>query len=900
MHRLFATLLFLLVAMPTAASGADVAAGAPATAAVLSHEIVPATAEAKRNGEAAFIPLKDGSLLLLYGAHSKPGDWDRGEIRQIRSRDGGKTWSQPETVFSDPKRSLFQCALARLPSGDLGLTHSSLAHGQDAIKVFRRSSDEGKTWSEPIVINDKEYAYTTGPWDKLYVLESGRLIAILHCNLKPGAKKQGGPLGSYTVSSDDDGKTWKRSPATDVLHVADNPHKGHEWGFWEPSLVEHAPGKLLMLGRTPTGWLWESRSADNGTTWSAPVKTAVPNPVAPPVLTRVPGTDTLVLIQNPDVDMQSGWHGGPRRALAFRTSTDGGHTWSEPTDLYRATEEGLWVDYPAIRWIDGNLHLVWRHMRGAGVSGGGAGVSVTSLYHHVVPAARLAPTSATTAALEADVCVYGATSGGVAAAVQAARMGKRVVLVEPGRHLGGMTSGGLSAVDIGDPRTIGGITREFLTRLVARYGKTLVWDEPHKAVGGSGGGTGGAYCVEPHVAEETFEEFVKEAGVPVLRESRLVEVAKDGPRICRIVVAGPDGKRREIAAKMFIDTTYEGDLMAAAGVSHALTREGRDHYGESLAGIRYADWCRPRTPHEQPGPNGRKPSGQGVWDRDFPLDPYVRKGDPSSGLLPLINPGEPGTAGEAAPGVQAYCFRLCLTTAADRLPIEPPPGYDPARYEIVARFIEACLANGDDMDLRWFSKHDPVPNDKYDFNTATFGANLPGASWGWCEASHERRQELQREQEHYQRGLLHFLATDPRVPAKVRADMRRFGLPRDEFRDTGGWPHQLYVREGRRMIGELVMTQHHVCGKRVVDDPVSLGSYGIDSFSAIINPPQAMILSVGAIVKKPVVGANDQIVAGQRMSIGLSADHRVVDGAVGAQYLSELRRLIESPTLMLL
>jgi flavin-dependent dehydrogenase len=439
--------------------------------------------------------------------------------------------------------------------------------------------------------------------------------------------------------------------------------------------------------------------------------------------------------------------------------------------------------------------------------------------------ATLAPAADVTV----DVAVYGGTSGGVVAALQAARMGKRVVLIEPGRHLGGMTSGGLSAVDIGDPRTVGGITREFFTRLVARYGKKLAWDEPHKAVGGSGGGTGGAYAIEPHVAEEVFEELVKEAGVPVLRDARLIEVTKEGPRISRIVVAGPDGKRSEIAAKMFIDTTYEGDLMAAAGVSHTLTREGRDKYDESLAGIRYADWCRPRAPHEQPGPNGRKPSGQGVWDRDFPLDPYVRKGDPSSGLLPLINPGEPGTPGAAAPGVQAYCFRLCLTTAADRLPIEPPPGYDPARYEIVVRFIEACLANGDDMDLRWFSKHDPVPNDKYDFNTATFGGNLPGASWGWCEASPERRQELFREHEHHQRGLLHFLATDPRVPAKVRADMRRFGLPRDEFRDTGGWPHQLYVREGRRMIGELVMTQHHVCGKRVADDPVSLGSYGIDA-----------------------------------------------------------------------
>ena len=410
------TLCFLIVV-----AQADVAAAAtPADEAVLSHEIVRATEEAKRNGEASFIPLKDGSLLLLYGAHSKPGDWDRGEIRQIRSRDGGKTWSEPETVFSDPKRSLFQCSLARLPSGDLGLTHSSLANGTDAIKVFRRSSDDGKTWSEPIIISDKAHAYTTGPWDKLYVLESGRVLALLHCNLKPNTTKQGGPLGSYAVYSDDDGKTWSRSPANEVLRVADNPYRAHEWGFWEPALVEHAPGKLLMLGRTPNGWLWESRSADNGTTWSMPVKTAVPNPVAPPVLTRVPGTDTLVLIQNPEVDLKSGWHGGPRRALAFRTSTDGGRTWSEPTDLYRATEKDLWVDYPAIRWIDGNLHMVWRHNYRAATP-----QNMTSLYHLVVPAgvftaARGADAAARQASRETDLVVIGGTPGGIACAVRAA------------------------------------------------------------------------------------------------------------------------------------------------------------------------------------------------------------------------------------------------------------------------------------------------------------------------------------------------------------------------------------------------------------------------------------------------------------------------------------------------
>jgi lysophospholipase L1-like esterase len=347
-----------------------------------SHVIVPHSKEAARNGEASLIDLRDGSLLLMYGAHQKSGDWDRGEIRQMRSRDEGKTWSAPETVFSDAKRSLFQVAFARLANGDLGLTHTSLANGRDAFKVFRRSTDEGQTWSEPLKISDASHEYTTGPWDKLYVLASGRVIALLHCNMKPDAKKQGGPLGVYTVYSDDHGQTWTRSPLNEVLHVSDNPLKKHEWGFWEPALVEHASAKLLMLGRTTTGWLWESRSDDNGTTWSAPVQSTVPNPVAPPVLTRVPGTDTLALIHNPDVKLSDSWHGGERVALAFRTSQDSGRTWSAPTDIYRAPNNQLWVDYPAVRWVKGQLHLVWRHIVKANPASGPGG---TSLYHHVLP-----------------------------------------------------------------------------------------------------------------------------------------------------------------------------------------------------------------------------------------------------------------------------------------------------------------------------------------------------------------------------------------------------------------------------------------------------------------------------------------------------------------------------------
>ena len=427
--------------------------------------------------------------------------------------------------------------------------------------------------------------------------------------------------------------------------------------------------------------------------------------------------------------------------------------------------------------------------------------------------------------IQTDLCIYGGTSGGVVAAVQAGRMGRNVVIAEPGMHLGGMTSGGLSAVDIGDPRSIGGIAREYFTQLAATVGVTLAWDQAFKGDGGGGPATGGAYAIEPHKAEQVFTDMAKEAGVKVHFGAQLASVEKDGARITELVMKNGDIFR----AKVFIDTTYEGDLMAKAGVSYTLMREGNAKYGETLNGIHYTEKYLPRTNHLKPGSHGRVPGGQGVWDRDFPLDPYAVKGDPKSGLLPLINEGDPGKQGEPAPGVQAYCFRLCLSTnPANMIPITAPADYDPKRYEIVARFIEACLAIGDDMDLRWFSKHDPLPNDKWDFNTATFGGNLPGTSHGWPEANYTDRQKIAKEHENYHRGLLHFLATDPRVPEKVRKDMQRFGLPKDEFTDNGGWPHQIYVRQARRMVSDFVMTENHTFGRQPVAKSVGLGSYGTD------------------------------------------------------------------------
>ena len=425
--------------------------------------------------------------------------------------------------------------------------------------------------------------------------------------------------------------------------------------------------------------------------------------------------------------------------------------------------------------------------------------------------------------IETDICIYGGTSGGVVAAVQAAREGKRAVIAEPGRHLGGMTAGGLSAVDIGDPRSIGGIAREYFTRLVGRYGKKLAWDRPFESRGGPA--TGGAFAIEPHTAEFLFNEIASESKVPVHFGARLVRVRKDGTRIVELVTEAGTVFR----AKIFIDATYEGDLMARAGVSYTLQREGNAKYGETYNGIHYATIYQPRHNHKKPGANGRVPGGQGVWDRDFPLDPYVAAGDPQSGILPLVQAGDPGVPGDPASGVQAYCFRLCLTTADDRIPIAPPADYQPRHYELVARFIAACQGIGDDLDLRWFSKHDPLPNQKWDFNTATFGGNLPGASWEWPEASYARRDEIAKEHENYHRGLLHFLATDPRVPAKVQGEMRRFGLPRDEFTASGGWPHQLYIREARRMVSNLVLTEHHTFGRAIAPHAVSLGSYGTDT-----------------------------------------------------------------------
>ena len=416
-----------------------------------------------------------------------------------------------------------------------------------------------------------------------------------------------------------------------------------------------------------------------------------------------------------------------------------------------------------------------------------------------------------------DVCVYGATSGGVVAALQADRMGKSVILLEPYQHVGGMTSSGLSALDVGNPATIGGITREYFSKLAARYGKELSFENYFAH-------TGGDFVIEPSGAEKLFLEYLAESEITVRYDKKIRSAQMDDTKIISITME--DGSYYH--AKVFIDATYEGDLMATAGVSYTTTREANSKYNETGNGFSLKKYT-PSIYWGVPGDNGRRADRKGIWDRDIPISPYLDPTDKNSGLLPTIKPYSGEQNGEEAQGVQAYCFRLCMTDNPDnRIPINKPDNYDPWNYEIQRRFIQACVLQGDDMDIRWFTKLDPLVNDKWDFNTATFGSNIPGLSWDWPDADWDRRQDLYDYQRDYHMGLLYFLANDPVVPEKLKKQVRSFGLCKDEFVDNGGWPYQLYIREARRMISDLVMNENHCTGKLIAGKSVAMASYGLD------------------------------------------------------------------------
>lgn len=414
-----------------------------------------------------------------------------------------------------------------------------------------------------------------------------------------------------------------------------------------------------------------------------------------------------------------------------------------------------------------------------------------------------------------DLIVYGGTSAAITAAVQAKRMGKSVIVISPDVHLGGLSSGGLGFTDTGKKEVIGGISREFYQKVYDHYQTDEAWQwQDRSAYGNKGQGTpaidGDArtmWIFEPHVAEKVFEDFVKENEIEVLRDEWLNRengVTMENNRIVSIKTLS--GK--EFKGRMFIDATYEGDLMAAAGVSYHVGREANSVYNEQWNGIQTGVF------HHRHHFNVL----------DTPIDPYWIPGDPASGLLPRISAEDPGVKGEGDHKVQAYCFRTCMSNHPDnRVPFPRPENYDSTQYELLVRIFDAGWRE-------WFQKFDIIPNRKTDTNNhGPFSSDNIGMNYDYPEASYERRKEIIKEHEDYQKGLLYFVANDPRVPKEIQEEFQQWGLAKDEFTDNGNWPHQLYIREARRMIGKFVMTENELLKKKPTPESVGMGSYTIDS-----------------------------------------------------------------------
>lgn len=405
-----------------------------------------------------------------------------------------------------------------------------------------------------------------------------------------------------------------------------------------------------------------------------------------------------------------------------------------------------------------------------------------------------------------DVVVYGGTSGGIAAAIQAKKMGKSTVIVEPSQHLGGLTSGGLGATDIGNKAVIGGLSREFYQRLGRYYAADSAWKhEQRDAYQGKRKAPGEKemWTFEPHVADQVYHDWIREHGVVVVTGERLNRrsgVRKVAGRIGSITMESG----RTFRGRMFVDATYEGDLMAAAGVKYHVGREANSVYGETINGIQVAH----ATKHQ--------------FTKN--VDPYVTSGDPASGLLPLVQSEPPGNDGDGDHRLQAYNYRMCTTdVAANRVAWPKPEGYDVKTYELLLRNFEA----GDHR-----SPWNPVwmPNRKTDTNNNfAISTDYIGANYAYPEADYAKRETIVEDHKRYQMGLMYTLANNPRVPEKIREEFQRLGLAKDEFVDNGNWPHQLYVREARRMISEYVMTQSHCQGKVTAEDPVGMGAYNMDS-----------------------------------------------------------------------
>ncbi len=417
------------------------------------------------------------------------------------------------------------------------------------------------------------------------------------------------------------------------------------------------------------------------------------------------------------------------------------------------------------------------------------------------------------AEFKADVIIYGGTPAAVTAAVQVIKSGKTVIVVSPDKHLGGMSSSGLGYTDTGDKSVIGGLAREFYQGIYNYYQKAETWKwEKKENYGNVGQGTPAIdgnlktmWIFEPHIAESVFETFVRNYKIRVFRNewlNRETGVVQENGHIQSITtLSGFTFK-----GKIFVDATYEGDLMAASGVRYVTGRESNDTYHETWNGVQKEVF------HHKHNFDDRQ------------ISPYKTTGDPNSGVLWGISIDDPGKNGDGDKKLQAYCFRMCLTKSeANRIPFYRPQDYDSSKYELLIRVYQSGWRET-------FQKFDPIPNYKTDVNNhGPFSFDNIGMNYDFPEASYERRQEILNQHKSYQEGLLYFISTDPRIPADVQKEMNQWGLSADEFTDNGNWPYQIYIREARRMVGTFIMTENEIMGKNPVDESIGMGSYTMDS-----------------------------------------------------------------------
>lgn len=413
-----------------------------------------------------------------------------------------------------------------------------------------------------------------------------------------------------------------------------------------------------------------------------------------------------------------------------------------------------------------------------------------------------------------DVVVYGGTSAGVIAAIQAAGMGKSVLLISPTDHLGGMTSSGLGWTDLGNLNTIGGLSREFYKALFRYYENSNAWKQETKAEFVARVQKGNQWdrvmlprngimpVFEPHVAEYIFEEMLRHSHVQVVKGkwlNRADGVLKSGTEVIAIRMLGGE----QYFGKIFIDATYEGDLMAAAGVSYTIGREANSQYQEDFNGIRTRD-----------ARQNQLPEG---------IDPFIISGDTSSGLLPEVNPDAGGEDGSADKKIQAFCYRMCLTNdPGNRVMVTKPGNYKEADFEILLRAAETGWTK--------YFKLDKMPNKKTDSNNSGgISTDYIGMNYSYPEASYELRKSIEQAHLYWQSGFLWTLQNHTRIPDSIRSMYQHWGLCKDEFADNNYWPYQIYVREARRMVSDVVITEHHCMNRKKSVRPVALGSYPMDS-----------------------------------------------------------------------